>query len=72
MTEKKSKYLVWLETLHREYTERTCITQLGRQAASLHLLADMYEVRCRFENLLKRLQNEAIQLNDEDVSYQEW
>lgn len=72
MTEKKSKYLVWLETLHREYTERTCITQLGRQAASLHLLADMYEVRCRFEKLLERLQKEAIQLNDEDLNYQEW
>ena len=68
----KSKYLVWLETLHREYTERTCITQLGRQAALLHLLADMYEVRCRFEKLLERLNSEAIQLNDEDVSYQEW
>lgn len=72
MTEKKSKYLVWLETLHREYTERTCITQLGRQAASLHLLADIYEVRCRFEKILSRLQNEAIQLDDDDLNYQEW
>ncbi len=72
MAEQKSKYLVWLETLHREYTERTCITLFGRQAASLHLLADMYEVRCRFEKLLNMLQSKAIQLNDEDVNYQKW
>jgi hypothetical protein len=72
MTEKKSKYLVWLETLHREYTERTCITQLGRQAASLHLLADIYEVRCRFERIHERLQGEAMLLEDKGLNYEEW
>lgn len=72
MAEQKSKYLVWLETLHREYTERTCITQLGRQAASLHLLADMYEVRCRFERIHERLQQEAIPLDDKGLNYMEW
>lgn len=72
MTEKKCKYLVWLETLHREYTERTCITQLGRQAASLHLLADIYEVRCRFERIHERLQGEAMLLEDKGLNYEEW
>jgi hypothetical protein len=72
MTEKKSKYLVWLETLHREYTERTCITQLGRQAASLHLLAGIYEVRCRFERIHERLQGEAMLLEDKGLNYEEW
>ena len=72
MAEKKCKYLIWLETLHREYTERTCITQLGRQAASLHLLADLYEVRCRFERIHERLQGEAIQLEDKGLNYEEW
>ena len=38
----------------------------------MHLLADMFEVRCRFEKLLGRLQSEAFLLSDEDVNYQEW
>lgn len=72
MAEKKSKYLIWLETLHREYTDRTCITQMGRQAASLRLLAEMYEIRCRFGRILERMQKEAFQLDDEGLNYEEW
>lgn len=72
MAAQKSKYLVWLETLHREYTERTSITLFGQQAMFIKLLADMYEVRCRFENILARLKNGAIVLEDADVDYEEW
>ncbi|MBR4230256.1 MAG: hypothetical protein IKR83_06055 [Bacteroidales bacterium] len=72
MVEKKSKYLVWLETLHREYTDRACITQFGKQAASLRLLAEMYEVRCRFERILERMQQDVVTLEDEGLDYLEW
>ena len=72
MAEKKSKYLIWLETLHREYTDRTNITQFGQQAASIKLLADMFEVRCRFQKLLERMQKEVVVLEDDDVDYEEW
>ena len=72
MIEQKSKYLIWLETLHREYTERTNITLFGQQAMLIKLLADMYEVRCRFEKILGKLQSEAFVLEDEDVKYEEW
>ncbi|MBQ3699742.1 MAG: hypothetical protein II886_07515 [Prevotella sp.] len=72
MAEQKSKYLIWLETLHREYTERTNITLFGQQAMHIKLLADMYEVRCRFEKILERLQQGAIVLEDDDVDYEEW
>ena len=72
MAEKKSKYLIWLETLHREYTDRTNITLFGQQAASIRLLADMFEVRCRFKKVLERMQKEAVMLDDEGVDYQEW
>lgn len=72
MAEKKSKYLIWLETLHREYTDRTCITQMGKQAASLRLLAEMYEIRCRFGKILERMQKEAFQLDDDGLNYEEW
>ena len=72
MAEQKSKYLVWLETLHREYTERTSITLFGKQAMLIRLLADVYEVRCRFEKILGRLQQEAFVLEDGDVVYEEW
>lgn len=72
MAEKKGKYLIWLETLHRQYTDRTCITQMGRQAAALRLLAEMYEIRCRFGKILERMQKEAFQLDDEGLDYEEW
>lgn len=72
MAEKKSKYLIWLETLHREYTDRTNITLFGQQAASIRLLADMFEVRCRFERLLERMMKEVVILEDDDVNYEEW
>ena len=72
MAEQKSKYLIWLETLHREYTERTSITLFGHQAMLIKLLADMYEVRCRFEKILGKLQSEALVLDDDDVKYEEW
>lgn len=72
MATQKSKYLIWLETLHREYTERTNITLFGQQAMLIKLLADMYEVRCRFEKILAKLQQEAIVLEDDDVDYEEW
>lgn len=68
----KSKYLIWLETLQREYTDRTNITLFGQQAASIKLLADMFEVRCRFERILERMQKEAVLLEDEDVDYMHW
>lgn len=32
----------------------------------------MYEVRCRFEKILAKLQQEAIVLEDDDVDYEEW
>lgn len=32
----------------------------------------MYEVRCRFEKILEKLQHEAIVLEDDDVDYEEW
>lgn len=72
MAEKKSKYLIWLETLHREYTDRTNITLFGQQAASIRLLADMFEVRCRFERLLERMKKEVVILEDDDINYEEW
>lgn len=72
MAEKKSKYLIWLETLHREYTDRTNITLFGQQAASIKLLADMFEVRCRFQKILERMQKEVVMLDDEGLDYQEW
>ena len=72
MAEKKGKYLIWLETLHRQYTDRTCITQMGRQAASLRLLAEMYEIRCRFGKILECIKKEAFQLDDEGLDYEEW
>lgn len=72
MAEKKSKYLIWLETLHREYTDRTNITLFGQQAASIRLLADMFEVRCRFERLLERMMKEVVILEDDDIDYEEW
>ena len=72
MAKQKSKYLIWLETLHREYTERTSITLFGHQAMLIKLLADVYEVRCRFEKILGKLQSEAFVLEDDDVNYEEW
>lgn len=72
MTEKKGKYLIWLESLHRQYTDRTCITQMGRQAAAFQLLAEMYEIRCRFGKILERMEKEAFQLDDEGLNYEEW
>lgn len=72
MAEQKSKYLIWLETLHREYTERTNITLFGQQAMLIKLLADMFEVRCRFEKILEKLRHEAFVLEDDDVDYEEW
>ena len=68
----KSKYLIWMETLQREYRDRTNITLFGQQAASIKLLADMFEVRCRFEKILERMQKEAVLLEDEDVDYMHW
>lgn len=32
----------------------------------------MYEVRCRFEKILIKMQQEAILLEDDDVDYEEW
>ena len=61
-----------METLQREYRDRTNITLFGQQAASIKLLADMFEVRCRFEKILERMQKEAVLLEDEDVDYMHW
>ncbi len=72
MAQKKSKYLIWLETLHREYTDRTNITLFGQQAAFIRLLGDMYEVRCRFERIFEKMRKEAVMLDDEGLDYQEW
>lgn len=73
MEHTKSKYLIWLETLHREYTDQTNITLFGKQAMLIKLLADMYEVKLRFKNVLAKLKNKTlIVLDDDDVNYKEW
>ncbi len=68
----KSKYLIWLESLQKEYSDRTFITSFGQQAACIKLLADMFEVRCRFEKILNRLEDKSMMLEDEGVDYLYW
>lgn len=72
MEHTKSKYLIWLETLHREYTDQTNITLFGKQAMLIKLLADTHEVKCRFENILTKLQTKKLLLEEDDIEYKEW
>ena len=61
--------LIWL---HEEYTHRTCIGLLGRQATLLRLLADSYEVALRFDKLLETMKQGPTLMEDSDLDYLEW
>lgn len=67
-----SIYKESLIRLHQEYTQRTFVGLLGRQATLLRLLADSYEVRLCFENMLETIQQGPTFMEDDDVDYLEW
>lgn len=61
-----------IEQLNIEYKNRSSITLFGRQASMLRLLADAYEVRLRFENLLELMKQGPTVFEDSDLNYLEW
>ena len=61
-----------IEQLNAEYKNRASITLFGQQAIMLRLLADSYEIRLRFENLLNIMKQGPSLTDDYDLDYLEW
>lgn len=58
--------------LHEEYTRRTFVGLMGRQATLLCLLADVYEVALQFDKLLEHIKQGPTWTDDYDLDYLEW